>query len=75
VFRFDLPSAGRADVSVFDVSGRRIAGLFRGDLEAGSYEARWDRRSEDGARAPAGVYFVSLSVAGESARQRVIVVN
>jgi len=69
--RCRFPPASTASTRVHT----RLPRTSKISMRAGSYEARWDRRSEDGARAPAGVYFVSLSVAGESARQRVIVVN
>ena len=56
---FTLPSsAENVDLAVFDVSGRRIATLARGDLKAGPQSARWD-----GAAAP-GLYFVRLAALG-----------
>jgi len=53
---FTLPQRGFAEVEVFDVTGRRVATLFRGEAEAGPHAATWDGRTADGGLAPAGVY-------------------
>jgi hypothetical protein len=57
---FDLPSAGRASLMVFDLSGRRVATLANGLLPAGTHTRRWDGRSDSGTLSPAGVYFCRL---------------
>jgi hypothetical protein len=60
---FTLPVAGDADVSVYDVSGRRVASLFRGRADAGTNAVSWDGRLADGGLAPVGVYRAVLSTA------------
>ncbi|HMB68139.1 MAG TPA: FG-GAP-like repeat-containing protein [bacterium] len=62
--RFDLARAGRASVGVFDVRGRRVAGLAAGPLPAGSHRVFWDGRGDGGEPVAAGVYFVRLDAAG-----------
>ena len=59
---FSLPHAGDVDVNVFDVTGRRVATLLHGRLEAGEHEARFD-----GSGMASGVYFVRVR-AGEVSR-------
>jgi hypothetical protein len=53
---FTLPRGGFAELSVFDVAGRRVATPFRGEAAAGPHTASWDGRLADGQQAPAGVY-------------------
>jgi len=65
--RFDLASRADARLDVFDLSGRRVATLASGSLEAGAYTFRWDGR-EAGAAVGAGLYFVRLSGPGLAAR-------
>jgi hypothetical protein len=70
---FTLPRRGNADVSVFDVTGRRVATLFRGEAEAGQHAAAWDGRVSDGSLAPSGVYRCVLqTAAGRQARSLVL---
>ncbi len=59
--RFDLARAARLHLEVFDLSGRRVASLAQGAFEAGRYTARWNGRTDHGAPAGAGLYFVRMS--------------
>jgi hypothetical protein len=69
---FGTLSAGRADLGVYDVSGRRVATLFQGnsqDLQRGFF---WDGRSQGGRLTP-GVYFLKLAL-GETVRTEKVTV-
>lgn len=70
---YSLAQRGAADLSVYDVTGRRIAVLFRGVAEPGSHSAIWDGRSSDGRLAPAGVYrYVLQTAEGRKTRSTVL---
>ena len=71
-FEFSLPSRGRAQVSVFDVSGRRVTTLFDGTAAAGHHVATWDGRDAAGRHAPAGTYFVQLDAHGQRRSAKVV---
>jgi len=60
--RFTLPRAGRARLTVHDVSGRLVAVLLDGPADAGDHHVRWS------ARARAGVYFARLVDASRASR-------
>jgi hypothetical protein len=66
---YELPEAGRASLTVHDVTGRRVATLFDAELPAGPGSIAWN--GEDSARHPAasGVYVAVLRT--QSARQAV----
>ncbi len=55
-----------------NVPGRRIATLQRGPLPAGTHTFAWRGRTDSGAIAPAGMYFVRLIAEDSKATQRVI---
>jgi subtilisin family serine protease len=61
---FVLPERSTVVVGIYDVAGRLVRELSRGDREAGSHEVRWDGLDAGGARAASGVYFCRVS--GES---------
>jgi hypothetical protein len=69
---FVLGEGGPVQVSIYDVSGRCIATLVDGNLEAGTYTRAWDGRNADGARVSAGMYFIRVESNGESAQQKLI---
>jgi uncharacterized repeat protein (TIGR01451 family) len=69
-FRFSLPAPASTQLSVFDVTGRRVRTLLDRPLEAGQFDARWDGRDEGGRAVAPGVYFVRLqSGANEEIRK------
>lgn len=70
---YTLPAAGRVDLGVFDVGGRRVASLFHGLAGAGPHVALWDGRLPDGGLAPAGIYRAVLQTeTGRTTRSLVL---
>lgn len=69
---FSLPQGGFADVSVYDVGGRRVATVFRGEADAGPHTAVWAGRFADGRLAPAGVYHAVLQTAAGRVTRNVV---
>jgi flagellar basal-body rod modification protein FlgD len=74
-FSLELPSAGVADVVVFDVTGARVAQLVRGSLPAGRHAIAWDGLRSDGSRAAPGIYLVRARHPAGSATLRVIALH
>ena len=68
---FTMPRAGRARVSVIDVTGRQVRGLAEGVFGAGAHDLRWDGRDDAGRTAAAGVYFVRVETGGSARVSRV----
>jgi photosystem II stability/assembly factor-like uncharacterized protein len=64
--RFDLPSAARVNVSVFDALGREVAPLVAAELPAGAHETSWDASDR-----PSGVYFVRMRYESAGSRSGV----
>jgi hypothetical protein len=57
---FALSTAGRAELIVFDVSGRRIRTLSDGPRLPGEYSVAWDGTDDRGERVASGILFVRL---------------
>jgi hypothetical protein len=53
---FSLPQAGFVELSVYDLAGRRVATLQRGELGAGDHDVSWDGRTDEGAMVASGQY-------------------
>lgn len=66
---FDLPVATQVHLDVFDLSGRRVANLLSGKVEAGRHELRWQPL---GRNVAAGLYFVRFSVPGLTRTERIV---
>lgn len=63
--RFEHPPAGVTRLTIHDAAGALIRSA---ELAPESSAWTWDGRRENGARAPAGIYFVRANTAGRSLR-------
>jgi hypothetical protein len=70
-----LPSAGTANLSVYDVAGRLVKSLAHAPLPAGEHSFVWDGRDRDGQRVAAGVYFCVAEAGGERAARKIVFVR
>ncbi len=57
---FTMKAVGQAEVSVFDLAGRKVASLADGTFTAGEHTVSWNGRTDDGAPAAAGQYWYVL---------------
>jgi len=60
--RFVTPAAGRGNLSAYDISGRKVATLFDGDVIAGTNSTVWRGCDDLGRSLPSGVYFLRFKV-------------
>lgn len=70
--RFGLAASGRANLALYDASGRRVRTLVGGTLEAGEHSAQWDGRDEGGHEVAAGLYFARLEAGGNARTVRIV---
>ncbi len=61
---FTMGRAGVAELTVFDVAGRKVRTLESGSFGAGPHTVTWHGRDDAGQVVPAGVYFARLVTAG-----------
>jgi len=70
---FALERPDVVEVAVFDLAGRLVATLQRGELGAGEHQVTWDGRTDGGASVPSGQYRYRLKTgSGELSRSMVL---
>lgn len=69
---FTLPSAGRVDLAILDVTGRVVSQLISERRDAGEHQVQWRGADPTGRPVPAGVYYARLEWNGEKRLQRVV---
>ncbi len=57
---FDLPSKSGVTLSIFNITGRRVATIVERELPAGHYEFRWNGLDNAGHETASGIYFFKL---------------
>jgi hypothetical protein len=60
-FAFETTADAIVDLSVFDVAGRLVDNVARGQFEAGNHSVNWNVPSS----MSAGVYYYRLSIGGQ----------
>jgi len=61
---FAIDEPGLVELSVYDVLGRRVASITRGEYVTGVHAVSWNCRNASGAVLPAGCYFIEFRTAG-----------
>lgn len=59
--RFDLVQGGEVNLGIYDLNGRLVRTLIKGQRPAANYSILWDGNNQDGRTVPAGVYFLRLA--------------
>jgi beta-glucanase (GH16 family) len=68
---YELPGPGTVNLSIYDVTGKRIKRLVDGEaVEAGRHEVVWNGSNDTGRVVAAGVYLCRLDVGGRSETRR-----
>ncbi|HWN80922.1 MAG TPA: FlgD immunoglobulin-like domain containing protein, partial [Candidatus Udaeobacter sp.] len=70
-----LPLPGYVNLFVHNTAGRRVRALVSGWRDAGTFDASWDGRDDDGHQLPSGVYIASLEQEGHQATVRLVYVK
>jgi len=63
VIPLHLPEKSRVKMTIYDLSGCRVAHLFDGIMEAGMQKIRWNARNDN--PIPSGIYFLKVEGEGE----------
>lgn len=72
---YSVPRRCRVNISIYDVSGRRVAVLVDQFKSAGKYRAVWNGVDSEGHPAASGVYFVRLVSGGRSFSRKIVLLK
>ena len=67
---FSLPETMEVEVVVYDMLGRSVASLASGAFDRGNHQVSWDA-----SQSAAGIYFVSMTVGGETHIQKLMLIK
>jgi len=74
--RYALPAPADVTLEVYDLSGRVVRRLLRGQAQdPGRYEVLWDGKNDRGAPVASGVYFYRLTADGRSLSRKMILLK
>jgi len=63
---YDLPESGNVEVSIFDLTGRKIATLFDGQQTQGEHQVQWVPGQTGSSKLMKGVYVCKIATSGKT---------
>jgi len=72
---FALARAGRLEVHIYDLGGRRVRRLWDGLQAAGSHELEWDGTDDRGRQLASGVYFLRFRAGEYACNQKLVLLK
>jgi hypothetical protein len=72
---YELASAGRVSVRVYDIKGRLVRTLVDRFVAAGEHLATWDGINENGEPVASGVYFIRMETADAGITKKIVMVK
>ena len=57
---YTLPITGNVELKIYDLSGREIRSLVRGNKNSGLHSVKWDGKTSDGIDVSSGIYFYKI---------------
>ncbi len=69
---FAVPKKDIVDLGIYDLAGRRIVTLMKGEVAAGQYTKIWDGHDDSGRPVRAGMYFYRLKSGGSLLTTRAV---
>jgi len=73
VVEYSLTSAAQVDVSIFDLTGRKLRTLVTAHETAGNHQVRWTPGEMDSPNPKQGIYFCLISSAGKNEVVKLVV--
>ena len=73
--QYSVPVAGEVRMGIHDVTGRLVATLIDGHIDAGAHTITWTGRNSTGGEAASGTYFVRIESAGDVMTRKITLVR
>ena len=72
---FSIEEAGTADVTIFDIKGRKVITLVNEHLTEGTFTTTWDGRDSLGNPQASGVYFMRLKTSSSNVSSKIMLLK
>jgi len=73
--KYDLPAAGRVDLTIYTIDGRRVTTLVSRHMTAGRHTAIWDGRDDTGQPVASGTYLYHIKAGQYEQSQRMLLLK
>lgn len=60
IIQYDIPKAGKVEISIYDISGRQIRTMVNQSQAPGLQKTEWDGKNDAGQKAASGLYIYTV---------------
>jgi hypothetical protein len=72
---FNLPKAGNADLSIYNVKGQLVKTLISSELASGDHSVVWNGKDKNDKDVSSGMYFYRLTANGRSESMKMLLMK
>ncbi|MCD4829372.1 MAG: T9SS type A sorting domain-containing protein [Candidatus Cloacimonetes bacterium] len=72
---FSLPSAGKVELTIYNIRGERVRSILGGYRPAGRHSVTWGGDDDDGRPVASGVYFARLTSVGRTITRKLLLLK
>ena len=72
---FAAPRGGAVGIDIYDVEGRHVKSVMRGEVEPGFHSVEWDGRDSNNVRVAPGMYYARMVTRDFDQTRKLIVVR
>lgn len=72
---YNIPKAADVSLTVYSLTGEKIATLVNGNRPAGSYTVTWDGTNNSGAKVSSGIYIYTINAGDYTATKKMVLVK
>ena len=72
---FKIPKQIKAQITVYNILGKKIKSLFYKEVKQGIYKTVWDGTNDIGITQPSGTYFIRLSAGNFTQTKKAILLK
>jgi hypothetical protein len=73
--RYSIPESGQVSLTIYDITGRKIAELINEFQNSGSYEIAWNGKNGFGESVPSGIYLYSIKAGNFTQTNKMILLK
>jgi flagellar hook assembly protein FlgD len=72
---FTVPSSGNINLTVYNITGQRVATLVDGYQHSGEHNVQWNGLDQNGNQVSSGIYFYSLKTDASSMTKSMVLLK
>lgn len=74
-FAYNLPKAGRVEISLYNIKGQKVRNLLSADQDSGLHSVVWDGKDNNGSLCASGFYFCRIQSPAGSLNKKILMMK